>query len=61
MNKNDKLGAKERINFFLNVLQKTMKTCDMKLGFDLKEKKLVIQDVQTKLFSRIGLEELNNY
>ncbi|CAI3209851.1 hypothetical protein [Clostridium neonatale] len=61
MNKNDKLEAKERINFFLNVLQKTMKTCDMKLGFDLKEKKLVIQDVQTKLFSRIGLEELNNY
>ena len=32
MNKNDKLEAKERINFFLNVLQKTMKTCDMKLG-----------------------------
>lgn len=61
MNKNDKLEAKERINFFLNVLQKTMKTCDMKLGFDLKEKKLVIQDVQTELFSRIGLEELNNY
>lgn len=61
MNKNDKLEAKERINFFLNILQNTMKTCDMKLGFDLKEKKLVIQDVQTELFSRIGLEELNNY
>ena len=61
MNKNDNLEAKERINFFLNFLQNTMKTCDMKLGFDLKQKKLVIQDVQTELFSRIGLEELNNY
>lgn len=61
MNKNDSLEAEERINFFLNILQKTMKTCDMKIGFDLKEKKLVIQDVQTELFSRIELENLNNY
>ncbi|WP_315080792.1 hypothetical protein [uncultured Clostridium sp.] len=58
---NDKLEAKERINFFLNMLQRTMKTCEMKIGFDLKENKLIIQDVQTELFSRVELGELNNY
>lgn len=58
---NDKLEATERINFFANMLQMTMKTCEMKIGFDLKEKKLIIQDVQTELFSRIELEKLNNY
>lgn len=61
MSNNDKLEAKERINFFVNMLQKIMKTCDMKIGFDLKENKLVIQDAQTELFSRIELENLNNY
>ena len=58
---NNKLEAEERINFFLNALQRTMKVCNMKIGFDLKEKKLIIQDVQTELFSRIELEKLNNY
>ena len=61
MDNNNKLEATERINFFANMLQKTMKTCEMKIGFDLKEKKLIIQDVQTELFSRIELEKLNNY
>ena len=58
---NDKLEAKERIEFFVNMLQKTMKTCEMKIGFDLKENKLVIQDVKTELFSRVEIEKLNNY
>lgn len=61
MKDNDKLEAKERIDFFVNILQKTMKSCDMKLGWDLTQKKLVIQDVQTELISRIELEKLNNY
>lgn len=58
---NDKLEAKERIDFFVKMLQTTMKNCDMKLGFDLKENKLVIQDVQTELFSRVELIKLNEY
>lgn len=61
--KNDKqeLEAKERMQFFINILQKTMKSCDMKVGFDLKQKKLVIQDVESQLVCRIDLIELNNY
>ena len=58
---NNKLEATERINFFVNMLQMAMKSCEMKIGVDLKEKKLVIQDVQTELFSRIEFEKLNNY
>lgn len=57
----DKLEATERINFFVNMLQMTMKSCEMRIGVDLKEKKLVIQDVQTELFSRIEFDKLNNY
>ena len=58
---NDKLEATERINFFVNMLQMTMKSCEMRIGIDLKEKKLVIQDVQTELFIRIEFDKLNNY
>ncbi|MBY7008501.1 hypothetical protein FDC58_09870 [Clostridium botulinum] len=61
MNKNYELEAKERINFFLNVLKTTMVSCNMKIGFDLKEKQFVVQDIETELFSRIKLEELNNF
>ncbi|WP_154698293.1 hypothetical protein [Clostridium botulinum] len=58
---NDQLEAKERINFFLNALKATMGTCNIKIGFDLKEKQFVIQDVETEMFSRIKLEKLNNF
>lgn len=58
---NDKLEATERINFFVNMLQMTMRSCEMRIGIDLKEKKLVIQDVQTELFIRIEFDKLNNY
>ncbi|MGN2371881.1 hypothetical protein ACTFJW_17865 [Clostridium cagae] len=61
MNKNYELEAKERINFFLNVLKTTMVSCNVRIGFDLKEKQFVVQDVETELFSRIKLEELNNF
>lgn len=58
---NDKFEAQERINFFLGIIQKTMKACNIMIGFDLKEKKLIIQDLQTELFSRIELEKLNDF
>ncbi|NFA43942.1 hypothetical protein EXM65_15540 [Clostridium botulinum] len=57
---NDQLEAKERINFFLNALKATIVSCNVRIGFDLKEKQFVVQDIETELFSRIKLEELNN-
>ena len=47
------------MNLFLSVLQVTMKTTGIALGWDLKNKKLVLQDVKTGLISRVNLEELN--
>ncbi|KEI16861.1 hypothetical protein Z959_08500 [Clostridium novyi B str. ATCC 27606] len=51
--------ARDNMNLFLSVLQVTMKTTGIALGWDLKNKKLVLQDVKTGLISRINLEELN--
>lgn len=58
---NDRLEAKERIDLFVQTMQVVMKSCGVKIGWDLKQKKLVIQDVQTELISRVELENLNNY
>lgn len=55
----DKKEARDNMNLFLTVLQKTMKTTGIALGWDLKNKKLVLQDVKTGLISRVNLEELN--
>ncbi|KEH90590.1 hypothetical protein [Clostridium botulinum] len=51
--------ARDNMNLFLSVLQVTMKTTGIALGWDLKNKKLVLQDVKTGLISRVNLEELN--
>ncbi|NFF59787.1 hypothetical protein FDB08_02485 [Clostridium botulinum] len=51
--------ARDNMNLFLSVLQMTMKTTGIALGWDLKNKKLVLQDVKTGLISRVNLEELN--
>ncbi len=51
--------ARDNMNLLLTVLQQTMKTTGVALGWDLKNKKLVLQDVKTKLVSRVDLEELN--
>lgn len=55
----DKEQASENINLFLAVLQQTMKTTGVAMGWDLENKKLVLQDVKTKLIARVDLTELN--
>ena len=52
--------AKENMNLFLMVLQQTMKTTGIALGWDLENKKLVLQDVSTQLITRIELTDLNS-
>lgn len=51
--------AKENIDFVLTTLQQAMKISGVAIGFDLVNKKLVLQDVKTELISRVDLEELN--
>ena len=55
----DKEQARENINLFLTVLQQTMKTTGVAIGWDLENKKLVLQDVKTELITRVDLTELN--
>ncbi|KOC33880.1 hypothetical protein [Clostridium botulinum] len=54
-----KQEARDNMNLLLNVLQTTMKSTGIAIGWDLKNKKLVLQDVKTGLISRVNLEELN--
>lgn len=56
----DKEQAIDNINLVLMVLQQTMKTAGVAIGFDLKNKKLVLQDIKTQLISRVDLDELNS-
>lgn len=51
--------ARDNMNLFLTVLQQTMKTTGIAIGWDIRNQKLVLQDVKTGLISRINLEELN--
>lgn len=51
--------AKENMDFVLMMLQRAMKTSGVAIGFDMMNKKLVLQDVKTQLISRIDLEDLN--
>lgn len=55
----DKEQARENINLFLTVLQQTIKTTGVAIGWDLENKKLVLQDVKTELIARVDLTELN--
>lgn len=55
----NKEQAKENIESVLMVLQQAMKTSGVAIGFDLVNKKLVLQDVKTELISRVDLTELN--
>lgn len=57
---NDKVEVKERIDFFLQILQIQIKSCNIALGWDEKQKKLVLLDVETKRLGRIELAELND-
>lgn len=50
----------DRINLLLDVLQRTMKTTNVMIGFDLKEKKLILMEKETKCFVRVDLGDLNN-
>ena len=51
--------AKDNINLLLTMMQTTMKTAGVAIGYDLKNNKLVFKDIKTGLISRIDLEELN--
>lgn len=51
--------ARDNMNLFLTVLQQTMKTTGIAMGWDIQNQKLVLQDVRTGLISRVDLEELN--
>lgn len=48
-----------RMTLLLQVLQQTMLTTNIAIGFDLKNTKLVLKDVESGLISRVDLEELN--
>lgn len=54
-----KSEVKERMTLLLQVLQQTMLTTNIAIGFDLEKKKLVLKDVESGLISRVDLEELN--
>ena len=49
----------ERMTLLLQVMQQTMLTTNIAIGFDLENKKLVLKDVESGLISRVDLEELN--
>lgn len=54
-----KIKALERINLLLQVLQSNMKICNVALGLDTKEQKLILMDVKTKNIFKVGFAELN--
>lgn len=51
--------VQERMTLLLQVMQQTMLTTNIAIGFDLKNTKLVLKDVESGLISRVDLEELN--
>lgn len=51
--------VQQRMTLLLQVLQQTMLTTNIAIGFDLENKKLVLKCVETGLISRVDLEELN--
>lgn len=55
----NKEEIQERMTLLLQVLQQTMLTTNIAIGFDLEKKKLVLVDVETNATSRVDLEELN--
>lgn len=54
-----KSEVRERMTLLLQVMQQTMLTTNIAIGFDLQNTKLVLKDVESGLISRVELEELN--
>ena len=55
----DKKLIEQKMTLLLQVLQQTMLTTKIAIGFDMDQKKLVLNDVETGLITRVDLEELN--
>lgn len=55
----NKAESNQRINLFLQVLQIQMESCNVALGWDEKQRKLVLLDVETGNLARVDLTELN--
>lgn len=55
----NKKDIMEKMTLLLQVMQQTMLTTGVAIGFDLENKKLVLKDVETGLISRVNLEDLN--
>lgn len=55
----NKEEIQERMTLLLQVMQQTMLTTNIAIGFDLDKKKLALVDVETKATSRVDLGELN--
>lgn len=51
--------AIDNMKLFVNVLEKTMKTFNIVLGWDIKNKQLVLKDMKTGTMGRVELGELN--
>lgn len=51
--------AKENMDLLLMMMQQTMKTIGVAIGWNEKDKKLVLLDVKTRLTANVDLEELN--
>lgn len=51
--------TEERFNLFLDILQTTMKSTGVAIGFDLESKKLILFDIETELSAKVDLEKLN--
>ena len=56
MNKEE---LKNNIETCMSLIIDNLACFNLLIGFDLKEKKLIIADKDTKQFSRIDLEEIN--
>lgn len=56
---NNKNEVKDRFQLFLTMLEMTMRNTGVLMGWDKKQDKLVLMDVDTKMTTRIDLEELN--
>lgn len=59
-NKIDIKAINERMTLLVHMLQTTMETTGIAVGFDLKEEKLVLKDIYSSAISRVDLGELNS-
>lgn len=56
-----KQETKDKFELFLTMIEMTMRNTGVIMGWDKKQDKLVLMDVETKLTTRIDLEELNKF